>query len=150
MNTTVHRPIRETWNRLTRVLDAVPEALLALVSRLSLASVFWLSGRTKVDGWLSVNDTALALFEEEYRVPLLDPSVAAHLATWAEHALPVLLVLGLGTRFAALGLMVMTAVIQIFVYPDAWPTHLSWLAPGLYLIARGGGAWSCDRVIGIR
>ena len=128
----------------------MPEALVALVSRLALASVFWLSGRTKVDGWLSVNDTALALFEEEYRVPLLDPSVAAHLATWAEHALPVLLVLGLGTRFAALGLMVMTAVIQIFVYPDAWPTHLSWLAPGLYLIARGGGAWSCDRVIGIR
>lgn len=150
MNVPSQHPIRDTWNRLLHPLDAVPEALLALVSRLALASIFWLSGRTKVDSWLTVNDTAFLLFEEEYRVPLLDPGVAAHLAAYAEHLFPILLVLGLGTRFAALGLMAMTAVIQFFVYPDAWPTHLTWLAPGLYLIARGGGAWSFDRTLGLR
>lgn len=150
MNAPSQHPIRDTWNRLFRPLDSVPEALLALVSRLALASIFWLSGRTKVDGWLAVNDTAVLLFEEEYRVPLLDPGMAAHLAAYAEHLFPILLVLGLGTRFAALGLMAMTAVIQFFVYPDAWPTHLTWLAPGLYLITRGGGIWSCDNAIGVR
>lgn len=150
MNTIRSNPVRNTWNAVARPLDAIPESLLALVSRMALASVFWLSGRTKVDGWLQVNETALALFEEEYRVPFLDPVVAAHLATFAEHALPILLVLGLGTRIAALGLMVMTAVIQFFVYPDAWPTHLTWLAPGLHLIARGGGTWSLDRRLGLR
>jgi putative oxidoreductase len=150
VKTTSQHPVRDVWNRLVRPLDAVSDALIALVSRLALASVFWLSGRTKVEGWIGVNDTALALFADEYQVPLLDPSVAAHLATWAEHALPILLVLGLGTRVAAIGLMAMTAVIQCFVYPDAWPTHLTWLAPGLYLIARGGGAWSLDHRLGIR
>lgn len=150
MNTTLRRPLRDTWNRIADQLDAVPDAPIALVSRLALAAVFWLSGRTKVDGWLQVNETALALFEEEYQLPLLDPVVAAHLAAWAEHALPILLVLGLGTRAAALGLMAMTAVIQFFVYPDAWPTHLTWAVPGLYLIARGGGAWSLDRMLGLR
>lgn len=150
MTRTHPRSIRASCNRVLYPLDAIPDALLALVSRLALAAVFWLSGRTKVDGWLAVNDTALALFEDEYQVPLLDPGVAAHLATWAEHALPILLVLGLGTRVAALGLMAMTAVIQFFVYPDAWPTHLTWLAPALYLVARGGGAWSLDRRLGLR
>lgn len=150
MNTISQHPVRDVWSRFVRPLDALPDALLALVSRLALASVFWLSGRTKVEGWLTVNDTAVLLFEEEYRLPLLDPVVAAHLAAYAEHLFPILLVLGLGTRFAALGLMVMTAVIQCFVYPDAWPTHLTWLAPGLYLIARGGGAWSLDHRLGIR
>lgn len=142
--------MRNSWNRLARPLDAVPDALLGLIARLALASVFWLSGRTKVDGWLQVSDATVALFEDECLVPLLDPGVAAHLATWAEHALPILLVLGLGTRVAALGLMAMTAVIQFFVYRDAWPTHLTWLAPGLYLMARGGGALSLDRRFGLR
>ena len=92
----------------------------------------------------------MSLFRDEYRLPLVDPALAAHAAAYAEHALPLLLVLGLGTRVAALGLLAMTAVIQVFVYPDAWPTHLSWAAPLLLIAARGGGAWSLDRALGLR
>ena len=109
-----------------------------------------MSGRTKVDGWLSVSENAVALFADEYRVPLLSPELAAHLATYAEHLFPVLLVLGLFTRFSALALLGMTAVIQIFVYPAAWATHLSWAGLLLYLAGRGAGTWSLDRLLGIR
>ena len=115
-------------------LDAV-----LLVSRIGIAAVFFQSGRTKVEGWLTVTDNAVGLFRDEYRLPLVDPTLAAHAAAYAEHLFPLLLVLGLCTRFAALALLGMTLVIQIFVYPDAWPTHLSWAAPLLLLAARGGG-----------
>jgi len=128
----------------------LPEDLLALLARLAIASIFFLSGRTKVEGWLTITDGARALFEQEYKLPLLDPGLAAHLAAYAEHLFPVLLVLGLGTRLAAFALLGMTAVIEVFVYPDAWPTHLSWAALLLPLIARGGGAWSLDRALGLR
>lgn len=120
------------------------------VSRLGIAAVFFASGRTKVDGFLHVTDGAVALFRDEYRLPLLDPSLAAHLAAYAEHMLPLLLVVGLATRVSALALLAMTLVIEVFVYPDAWPTHLSWAAPLLLLAARGAGAWSVDRWLGIR
>ncbi len=133
---------RDTVNAL---LERIPEALIGLAARLGVAAIFFLSGRTKVEGLISLKDTTYLLFAEEYRVPLLPSDIAAHLATYAEHLLPVLLVLGLTTRFAALGLLGMTAVIQVFVYPDAWPTHLTWAALLLYLVARGGGAWSLDR-----
>ena len=123
---------------------ATPDWLIALLLRAGIAAVFWQSGRTKVEGWLSVTDGAIALFRDEYKLPLLAPEVAAHAGAHAEHLLPVLLLLGLGTRWAALGLLVMTAVIQTLVYPDAWPTHLSWAAPLVYLMARGGGALSLD------
>jgi putative oxidoreductase len=139
------------WNRLADRLDGlVCHGFIAAAARLAVAAIFFLSGRTKVDGWLTVNDTAYTLFRDDYKVPLLPPEVAAHLATYAEHLFPALLVLGLFTRFAALGLLGMTAVIQIFVYPSAWPTHLSWAALMLYLIGRGAGPWSLDRVIGIK
>lgn len=104
-----------------------------------MGAIFFLSGRTKVEGFLTVSDSAYTLFREEYKVPLLPPEFAAHMATYAEHLFPVLLVLGLCTRLSALALLGMTAVIQIFVYPDAWPTHLSWAALMLYLIGRGTG-----------
>jgi putative oxidoreductase len=97
-----------------------------------------------------VSDTAYTLFREDYKVPLVPPEIAAHLATYAEHLLPILLVLGLFTRLSALGLLAMTAVIQIFVYPDAWPTHLSWAALMLYLAGRGAGGLSLDRALGVR
>jgi len=129
----------------TAVLQRIPDALIGLGARIGVAAIFFFSGRTKVEGFLTLKDTTYLLFAEEYRVPLLPPDIAAHLATYAEHLLPVLLVLGLTTRFAALGLLGMTAVIQLFVYPDAWPTHLTWAALLLYLVARGGGAWSLDR-----
>jgi putative oxidoreductase len=139
------------WNTLTDKLDAlISHSFLALCCRISLAAIFFLSARTKVDGFLSVNDTAYTLFAEEYKVPLIPPEIAAHMATYAEHLFPILLVLGLATRLSALGLLGMTAVIQIFVYPDAWPTHLSWAALMLYLIGRGAGAVSLDKLFGVK
>lgn len=127
----------------------LPQSLLLLVARLGIAAIFFLSGRTKVERLLSITDSARDLFQTEYRLPLLPPEVAVHLATYAEHLLPLLLVLGLFTRAAALGLLVMTLVIEIFVYPDAWPTHLSWAAILLPLIAYGGGRISLDRAVRI-
>lgn len=146
-----HKGIRGQWNRIADALEHwIGHSLLALVNRIGIAGVFFLSGRTKVDGFLSVNDSALALFRDEYRVPLIPPEIAAHMAAYAEHLFPVLLVLGLFTRFSALALLGMTSVIQIFVYPDAWPTHLSWAGLLLYLVARGAGGVSADRLIGIK
>jgi putative oxidoreductase len=124
--------------------------LLALGARAALAGVFFLSGRTKVVGLLSVTDAAVSLFEDEYRLPLLPPDVAAHLATYAEHLFPVLLALGLGTRLSAAALLGMTLVIQLFVYPAAWPTHLSWAMLLLYLVGRGGGRWALDHLFEAR
>jgi putative oxidoreductase len=125
----------------------LPETLLLLVARSGTAAIFWLSGRTKVEGTLTITDTTYELFRSEYALPLIDPEIAAHAATYSEHFFPILLVLGLATRPAALALLGMTATIQIFVYPDAWPTHLSWAGLLLALIARGGGALSLDRLI---
>ena len=121
--------------------------MLALASRISIAAIFFVSGRTKVDGLLHITDGASELFRTEYRLPLVPPEVAAHLAAYAEHLFPVLLVLGLFTRLSALALLVMTVTIQVFVYPDAWPTHLSWTALLLYLIGRGAGTLSLDRLL---
>ena len=128
---------------------AIPEWLIALVMRLGVAGVFFLSGRTKVDGFLHITDSTYALFESEYKLPLVSPFIAAHLATYAEHLFSILLVLGLFTRLSAGAFFLMTLVIEIFVYPDAWPTHLSWAGLLLYLIARGGGALSMDRLLKI-
>jgi putative oxidoreductase len=143
--------VRDRWNGgadlLTRL---VPDDLLALASRVAIAAIFWQSGRTKVDGLLTLNDSAYELFRSEYRLPLLPPELAAHLAAYAEHLFPLLLVLGLFTRLSALALLGMTLVIQVFVYPDAWPTHLSWAALLLYLAGRGGGWLALDRRLRIR
>jgi putative oxidoreductase len=137
-------PVR-AFGRLAERL--IPEDLVALVTRLGVAAIFFQSGRTKVDGVLHITDGTYTLFREEYRLPLIPPDLAAHLATYAEHLFSILLVLGLFTRFSALAFLGMTAVIEIFVYPDAWPTHLSWAALLLYLVARGGGGWSLDRAL---
>ncbi len=126
-----------------------PHSLLALVHRVALAGIFWMSARTKVEGWFSISDSAYALFRDEYRLPLLPPELAAQMATVAEHVFPLLLVLGLFTRLSALALLGMTLVIQVFVYPDAWPTHLSWAGLMLYLVGRGGGRLALDRALGI-
>jgi len=127
----------------------LPPSLLLLVQRLGIAAVFFMSGRTKVDGLLTVNDGAFELFRYEYALPLVPPEAAAYAATYSEHFFPLLLVAGLFTRFAASALLVMTLVIEIFVYPDAWPTHLSWAGLLLPLIALGGGKLSLDRLIRI-
>lgn len=124
--------------------------LLLLIARLGIAAVFFLSGRTKVDGLLTITEATYDLFRTDYALPFMDPVIAAHVATYSEHLFPMLLVLGLLTRPAALALLGMTSVIEIFVYPDAWPTHLSWAGLLLPLIARGGGAWSVDRLLAIK
>jgi len=142
---------RALHNRVAATLTAlIGNDLLALAARFGIAGVFWLSGRTKVEGWLTVSDSAVALFADEYKVPLLAPELGAHLAAYAEHLFPILLVLGLFTRASALALLGMTAVIQIFVYPDAWPTHLVWAMALLYLAGRGAGRVSLDSLLRLR
>lgn len=143
-----------------RALARIPEDMIALLGRFSIAAVFWKSGQTKVEGftvdlvdgslqlgWPRLSDSAVDLFREEYRLPLLAPELGAMLAALGEHILPVLILLGLGTRFAALGLFLMTAVIQILVYPWAYPTHGVWAAVLLYLMVRGPGRISLDDLI---
>ena len=127
----------------------LPLSLLLLVARCGIAAVFFQSGRTKVDGLLTITDSTYELFRTDYALPFLKPEVAAHISTYSEHLFPILLVAGLFTRPAAIALLGMTSVIEIFVYPDAWPTHLSWAGLLLPIIARGGGNWSLDRLIGI-
>jgi putative oxidoreductase len=128
----------------------VTHDVLALATRVAVAAIFFYSGRTKVEGFLTLTDSAYELFRTEYKLPLVPPELAAHLAAYSEHLFPLLLVLGLFTRLSALALLGMTLVIQIFVYPDAWPTHLSWAALMLYLVGRGGGRLSLDHALGIR
>ena len=125
----------------------LPEALLLLVARVGIASVFFLSGRTKVTGFLQLKQSTYTLFRSEYALPLIPPEWAAHLAAYAEHVFPLLLILGLLTRLSAAALLGMTLVIEVFVYPDAWPVHLTWAGLLLPLLAYGGGAWSLDSVL---
>ena len=139
--------IAQTYGRLTALTRRVPEDVIALISRLGVAGVFFMSGRTKVDGVLHITDGTYSLFREEYRLPLIPPDLAAHLATYAEHLFSILLVFGLFTRLSALAFLGMTLVIEIFVYPDAWPTHLSWAGLLIYLAARGGGRFALDRAL---
>src|SRR5215468_2743962 len=128
---------------LLRQFDRVPYAVLALPLRLAIATVFWNSGMTKLADW----NATLSLFTDEYKVPLLSPELAAKLAFAIEVTTPVLLVFGLLTRAAALALLGMTAVIQIFVYPQAWPTHIQWAAMLLVLLCRGAGTFSLDYLL---
>src|SRR5438270_11742537 len=124
-------------------LEAVPYAALALPLRFGVAWIFWNSAQVKLINW----QRTIELFTDEYRVPLLPPEWAANMALSIELAAPVLLVLGLFTRPAVLVLLGMTAVIQTFVYPDAWPTHLQWTAMMLVLLCRGAGAGSLDALL---
>jgi len=137
--------------RLTRSLkSSASEGLALLLTRLALAGVFWRSGRTKVeaDTLLTIKGNTYTLFEYEYTGLPLPTELAAPLAAYAEHLFPVLLVLGLATRFSALALLIMTMVIQIFVYPDAWwPTHSLWAALALMLMVRGGGWLTMDEIV---
>lgn len=139
------------------LLSSIPHSLIAFIARFSIGAVFWMSGQTKVQGfvvdlatgdvklgWPRLSDSAVALFRDEYKLPFIPPELAAPMAATAEHLFPLLLLIGLGTRFSALALLGMTAVIEIFVYPDAYPTHGTWAAIFLYLIARGPGAFSVD------
>jgi putative oxidoreductase len=143
--------------RLSTALARLPYDPIALLARVAIAGVFWRSGQTKVEGfaldlvegnvllgWPRVSDTAVALFRDEYRLPLLSPQWGATLAALGEHLLPALLLVGLATRLSATGLLVMTLVIQLLVYPGAWPTHATWAALLLVLMRGGAGRWSLD------
>jgi putative oxidoreductase len=136
------------YNRLAAIAARIlPDAVLLLVARLGIAAIFFQSARTKVEGLLTITDSTYYLFETDYKLPFVPPQIAAHMATYSEHLFPILLVLGLGSRFAALALLGMTTVIEVFVYPDAWATHLSWAGLLLPIIAKGGGAFSLDRLL---
>ena len=133
-SSTLHESGPRQW------LDRVPHTLLAIPLRIAIATVFWNSAMTKLANW----NTAIELFREEYRLPFLPPELAAYMAASIELTAPVLLLLGLATRPVAFVLLGMTAVIEVFVYPQAWPTHIQWAAMLLVLICRGGGSWSLD------
>lgn len=129
--------------RLLRWLDGIPYTLLAIPLRFAIATVFWNSAMTHLANW----QTTMYLFETDYRLPILSSNVAANMAVSIELSTPVLLVLGLLTRPAALVLLAMTTVIEVFVYPQAWPTHIQWAAMLLVLLARGPGQLSLDALI---
>jgi putative oxidoreductase len=137
------RQLLASIGRIIRWLDGVPYSVLAIPLRFAVATVFWNSAMTKLANW----ETAVALFIDEYKVPLLPPELAASMAATIELTTPVLLVLGLATRPAALVLLGMTAVIEIFVYPQAWPTHVQWAAMLLVLLCRGPGKFSLDHLM---
>lgn len=144
-------PILRSHDRLTAlVAGRLPESLVLLFVRVSFAGIFWRSARTKVEegSWFTISDTTYFLFSEEYASVPLPSELAAQLATVSEHLFPVLLVLGLFTRFSALALLAMTMVIQIYVYPEAWwSVHALWAALALVLITRGGGMFSLDAAL---
>ena len=127
-------------------LDRIPSWLLGVLIRVGIADVFWRSGQTKVSGW-HVTDTTIQLFRDEYKVPLISPELAAYLAAIQEHLFSFLLIIGLASRLSAFGLLGMTAVIELFVYPANWPDHLLWTGCLLYVVARGPGAFSVDALI---
>jgi len=142
-STTLRSPALDLVARVLRWLDAVPYTALAIPLRLAVATVFWNSGMTKIADW----NAALALFTDEYKVPLLPPDVAAYIAATIELTTPALLVAGLFTRPVAAVLLGMVTVIEIFVYPQAWPTHIQWAAMLLVLLCRGAGKLSLDYLL---
>ena len=129
--------------RLVALLECIPHDLLALVARVATFVVFWRSGQVKLDDW----SATLGLCQDEYRLPLLPPQLAAYLAAGLELGGSVLVLLGLGTRIVALAFLGMVATIQLLVYPQAWPTHVQWLAFLLFLVERGPGRLSLDAAL---
>ncbi len=151
------------FNKIAAWLDAFPYSLIALFLRLVAAHPFFASGQTKIEGPTigrevlgldltvqiptAIRSATFALFADEYKLPFVSPEVGAYAATALEFVLPLFLLLGLFTRLSAFGLLAMTLIIQIFVYPDAWWTvHAYWAALLTVLIARGPGAVSLDRL----
>ena len=149
--------------RFSHYMQQIPDSLIALLGRFSVSAIFWLSAQTKVEG-LALNlitgevqlgiphlsASAVALFTQEYQLPLISPELAAVTAAICEHVFSMLLFIGLGSRFAALGLLGMTATIQVFVYPDAYPTHGVWATVLLFIVARGPGGISFDHFLACR
>jgi putative oxidoreductase len=135
------------WDRLVNMAEQIPMWLVLLATRVGIAMVFLKSGMTKTSSGLEVADGTFTLFEYEYALPIIPPDIAAYLATYAEHLFPILLILGLFSRLSALALLGMTAVIQIFVYPNLWDIHLFWAGALLLIISKGPGLISLDATI---
>ena len=170
MNTIITTPARghDSWaenliRKLIDLLARIPDSLIALLGRFSIAGIFWRSGQTKVQGFVfdivggefqfgmpRLSDSAIALFRDEYRLPLVPPELAAPMAAFAEHLFPLLILIGLATRFSAVALLVMTLIIQLLVYPGAYPTHGVWATVLLFLVAKGPGLISLDHLIARR
>jgi len=138
----------------------IPDSLIALIGRISIAAIFWLSAQTKIEGfalnfltgeitlgWPHLSASAIDLFRDEYHLPFLPPEIAAPMAAFSEHVFAALMLIGLASRFSALALLGLTMVIQIFVYPDAYPTHGVWATVLLFIMARGPGIYSVDYLI---
>ena len=155
--------LKDRLDQFIELLGAIPESLIAALGRFSIAAVFWKSGQTKVQGFAvdivsgefslgvpRLSDSVVELFRSEYKLPLVPPELAAPLAAFAEHLFPLLILVGLATRFSALALLAMTLTIQLLVYPDAWPTHGVWATVLIFLIARGPGVFSLDHLIARR
>jgi putative oxidoreductase len=135
----------ERARRIIAALERVSyDTLVSTPARIFIAATFLLSGRTKVDGFLSISQSAFFLFEYEYALPVISPRLATYLATYAEHLFPILLIIGLASRLSAAALLGMTLVIQLFVYPGAWSTHLLWASALAFIIFRGPGQLSVD------
>lgn len=145
------------------VVERIPNTFVAFVARFSIAAVFWKSGQTKIQGfaidlvngeftmgWPRLSDSVVDLFRDEYQLPVVLPEIAATMAATAEHLFPIFILLGFATRLSALALLCMTMVIQLFVYPDAYPTHGTWAAVLLYLMIHGPGKLSLDHWIARR
>lgn len=137
--------MRDLIETAVSALKTIPNDLISYLARIGIGTTFVRSGMLKLDGWADGN--TLTLFREEYRLPVIPPEIAAYLATSAELSLPLLLFVGLGTRFAALALLFMTLVIEVFVYPNAFDTHGVWAVALLFLMKYGAGVFSLDTVI---
>jgi putative oxidoreductase len=149
--------IEKTIHSIDTIIPMIPEWFVNIAMRLVIFKVFWFSVQTKISGltiagqhfaFWNVSDSTFLLFDFEYGIPLIPSEIAAYLGTFGEFFLALMILLGFMTRFAALGLMVMTMTIQFFVYPEAWWTvHVFWTLILLYIMRNGGGALSLDRVL---
>ena len=145
MSLTTTRPLRQRLAGVLALLGHFPRSLQQLLFRLAVGSVFLKGGLTKIASW----DTTVALFRDEYKVPVLPPEIAATMGATFELGCSTLLIFGLGTRLATLPLLGMLTVIQLFVYPNAWADHLTWGSILIAILTRGAGVASLDRLLGL-
>ncbi len=139
--------VKRLIGRVLVLADGIPAVAFDVAMRVSVAMVFWRSARTKVEDVLTLKQSTFFLFQYEYALPVVPYEIAAYMATYAEHFFPILIVLGFAARFSAAALLVMTLVIQVFVYPGAWAVHLLWASILIYIVARGAGVMSIDHLI---